>query len=399
VSSPDLASARASEAQAGGVPAQQAAPQALEQDPAWAANYRRRVGRRRRRWRVLIGILGTALALVIGLLLVVLHTGPTDVTIPLAFSQSSYGAEFEPVPIIDVTIGRDHTVPVLLDTGSIGLHVFASAMSASSWPGVEVWSQRETIQTLDGTLFSGNVASATLGFGSLKTTKPVPFQVIDATRCGDDVLDVGCQPGGDEAGLEAVGADGIMGIGLHGPVPGDPVTNPLLSLPGKFGQVWTLNMTNESVGGNGGLILGPPPLSHPLVRISLTSIGSSYGEPDWNDYPQLCWLIGQYRMCGPTILDSGSNFADIGSPHLYTHAIAEQGLQPRLVGGDQAVSISLPGHSEAFWSFDVTGPGPGAVAVADVRWPFLDTGEGVFISLEVQYNDAAGTITVAQPGS
>jgi hypothetical protein len=66
---------------------------------------------------------------------------------------------------------------------------------------------------------------------------------------------------------------------------------------------------------------------------------------------------------------------------------------------DQAVSISLPGRSEAFWSFDATGPGPGAVAVADARWPFLDTGEGVFLAFEIQYNNAAGTIAIAEPGS
>jgi hypothetical protein len=332
------------------------------------------------------------------LLVVVLHTGPTDVTIPLTFDQSSYGAAFDPPPIITVTIGRDHTVPVLLDTGSVGLHVFASAASASSWLGVRVWSQRETVQTLDGTLLSGTVASAILELGSLKTTRAVPFQLIDATSCGDNGLGVSCQAGGDEDALNAIGADGIMGIGMDGPPPGDPVTNPLLSLPGKFGRVWTVDMTDATVGGNGELILGSPPLSHPLVRLSLNSMGSSDGEPIWDDYPELCWLIGQYRMCGPTLLDSGSSFADIGSPHLYTHAISEPGL-PRLLGGDQSVSISLPGRSEAFWSFDVTGPGAGAVAVADGRWPFLDTGEGVFLALEIQYDNAAGTIAIAEPGS
>jgi hypothetical protein len=399
---PDSGSVRTPEAHAGGVPAQQtstAAFQALEQDPAWAASYRLGASRRRRRRQIVMAIVGTALALVLASLLVlVLPARPTDVTIPLTFDQSSYGAAVDPPPIIDVAIGRDHTVPVLLDTGSIGLHIFASAISASTWRGVRVSSQRETAQTLDGTLMSGTVASATLGFGSLRTARPVAFQLIDSTSCSNDGLGVSCQPGGDEASLEAVGADGIMGIGLHGPPPGDPVTNPLLSLPGKFGRVWTLDMTNASAGGNGELILGPPPLSHPLVRLSLTSMGSSYGEPAWNDYPELCWLFGQYRMCGPTILDSGSNFADIGSPHLYRHAIAEPGL-PRLIGGIQSVSISLPGRSVPFWAFDVTGPGAGAVAVADVKWPFLDTGEGVFMSCEVQYNNAAGTIAIAEPGN
>jgi hypothetical protein len=188
-----------------------------------------------------------------------------------------------------------------------------------------------------------------------------------------------------------------MGIGLHGPPPGDPVTNPLLSLPGKFGWVWTVDMTNSGTGENGALVLGSPALAHPLVRLSLTSMGSSHGDLIWNDYPDLCWLIGQHHRCGPTILDSGSSFADIGSPHLYVHAVPLPGLG-RLISGDQAVSISLPGHSAAFWSFDATGPGSGAVSVANVGWPFLDTGEGVFLAFEVQYNNAAGTIAVANPG-
>ncbi len=396
LSLPVSTSATGLKAQAIGFPDPQASMASFES--AWEAAYRLRLGRRRRRRQISAGVAGTTLALVVALLLVVLHTGPTDVTVPLTFDQSSYGAAFDPPPIIDVTIGQSHTVAVLLDTGSVGLHIFASAASASTWPGVKVWSQGETVETLDGTLLTGPVASATLRFGSLKTTKPVPFQLIEATRCSNSGLGISCQTGSDEDALEAVGADGIMGIGLDGPAPGDPVTNPLLSLPGKFGRIWTVDMTNAGTGENGELVLGPPLLRHPLVRLSLNSMGSSDGEPTWNDEPELCWAIGQYHLCGPTILDSGSSFADIGSPHLYVHAVSLPGL-PRLVNGDQAVSISLPGHSAAFWSFDVTGPGPGAVSVADVRWPFLDTGEGVFLAFEVQYDNAAGTIAVANPGS
>jgi Protein of unknown function (DUF3443) len=376
-----------------GIPVRQAEP-----DPAWQSAYRRRLGTRRRRRQIRAGVAGTVLALAVAVLVVVLHTGPADVTIPLTFDQSSYGAAFDPPPIVDVTIGRDHTIPVLLDTGSVGLHIFASARSAASWAGVKVSSEHETIQTLDGTLMAGPVASATLQFGSLRTTRPVPFQLITATRCGDNGLRVSCQSGGDEAGLQEDGADGFMGIGLDGPAPGDPVTNPLLSLPGRFGRVWTVDMTNESEGENGELVLGPPPLPHPLVRLPLQSIGSSHGASLWNDEPELCWVIGQYRLCGPTILDSGSSFADIGSPHLYPHAIAESGL-PRLLAGNQPVSLSLPGHSGAFWAFDPSGPGPAAVAVADVRWPFLDTGEGAFLAFQIQYDNTSGTITIANPGS
>jgi hypothetical protein len=366
----------------------------LAEDPSWQAAYRLRLGKRRRRQIAA----GTALALVVAMMVVVLHPGPTDVTVPLTFDQSSYGAAFDPPPIIDVTIGQDHVVPVLLDTGSVGLHIFANAISASSWPGVKVWSERETVQTLDGTLWSGTIASATLRFGSLRTRSAVPFQLIDAERCGEDGLGLSCVSDGQQDALKAVGADGILGIGMDGPAPGDPVINPLLSLPGKFGRAWTVDMTNASAGGSGALILGPPPLHQPLVRLKLTSMGSSHGEPIWDDQPELCWVIGQYRLCGPTIFDSGSDFADIGSPHLYTHAIPEPGL-PRLIGGNEAVSISLPGHSTAFWAFDATGPGVGAVAVADARWPFLDTGEGAFLSFEIQYNNAAGTIEIANPGT
>jgi hypothetical protein len=401
LSLPDSTSAGDFKAQVSGVPDPQASMPILasgKQDPAWEAAYRLRLGRRRRRRQISAGIGGATLALVVALLLLALQTGPTYVTVPLTYDQSSYGAAFDPPPIIDVTIGRGHTAAVLLDTGSIGLHIFASAASAATWPGVTVWSKRETIQTLDGTLMSGPVASATLRFGSLTTTKSVPFQLVETSSCSNNGLRISCEPGGDEDGLKAIGADGIMGIGLHGPPPGDPVTNPLLSLPGKFGRIWTVDMTNFGTGEIGVLVLGPPPLPHPLARLSLTSIGSSHGDPIWNDYPELCWLIGQYHRCGPTILDSGSSFADIGSPHLYRRAVQLPGL-PRLVSGNQAVSISLPGHSAAFWSFDVTGPGSGAVSVADARWPFLDTGEGVFLALEVQYDNAAGTIAVANPGS
>jgi hypothetical protein len=360
--------------------------------------YRATLRRRRRRRQAAGGIAGTVLALLTALLVAVVHGGPASVVVPLTFDQRPYGDAFNPPPIVRVVIGRNHAVPVLVDTGSVGLRVFAGAISVARSSGVTMWPQRERVQSLDGTIWSGAVASATLRFGSLATARPVPFQIIDAATCGANPLKISCYRGADQRAMSAVGADGILGIGLNGPHPGSPVTNPLLSLPGKYGRVWTLDMTDAIGGGTGALILGASPFDHPIVRIRLSPLGSSELAQTWNDEPDLCWMISTRRMCGPTVFDSGATFGYIGSPGLYGRAISPGPQLPRLIAANQAVSISLPHHRAAFWSFDTSGPGSSAVAVADTKWPFLDTGEEAFLTFKFQYDNRSGTIELENPG-
>jgi len=151
-----------------------------------------------------------------------------------------------------------------------------------------------------------------------------------------------------------MGVDGILGIGLHGPAASSPVINPLLSLPGKYGRVWMLDMTNAVGDGTGALTLGPSPFDRPLVRIQLSPLGPPQPAKIWNDEPDLCWMIANHRMCGPTVFDSGATFGYIGSTGLYAQAISPGPELPRLIPANQAVSISIPGHRAAFWSFDTS---------------------------------------------
>jgi hypothetical protein len=337
--------------------------------------------------------------LLAALIISFISKGPASVVVPLTFDQKPFGDAFNPPPIMQLVIGTNHAVPVLVDTGSIGLRVFAGSISVTPASGVTMSSQREQVQTLDGTILSGTVASATLRIGTLATVKPVPFQIVDTTRCGASPLKVGCYRGEDQRVLKTIGVDGILGIGLHGPAPGSAVTNPLLSLPGRYGRVWMLDMTNAVGGGAGALTLGPSPFDHPIARIQLSSLASQQSANAWNDEPDLCWMIATHRMCGPTLFDSGATFGYVGSPSLYARAISPDPGLPRLIAGNQPVSISLPGHRAAFWSFDASGPGSSAVAVANASWPFLDTGEEAFLNFDFQYDNSSGTIALANPSS
>jgi len=140
-------------------------PDAALQDPSWQAIYR--VGLRRRRRQVVGGLAGTALALLTALLIGLIHKGSASVVVPLTFDQKPYGDVFNPPPIMQLVIGKNQAIPVLVDTGSVGLRVFAGAISVAPASGVAMTSQREQVQTLDGTILSGTVASATLRFGTL----------------------------------------------------------------------------------------------------------------------------------------------------------------------------------------------------------------------------------------
>jgi hypothetical protein len=129
-------------------------------------------------------------------------------------------------PCVTVTVCETngttcHTInDILLDTGSYGLRVFKSVLTANSITltptslgGSNTLS--ECVEYGDGSKQWGPVAQAYVGLGS-EPHVLVPIQVIDSTAVGESTECSGAveSPDGNNDSIAAAGFNGILGVGL-----------------------------------------------------------------------------------------------------------------------------------------------------------------------------------------
>lgn len=373
-----------------------------ELDPVWRDAYRAACRRRRRRRRgVVVASLLAGCLLVAGLAVWALPSPGGPITVPLYFGQGNgpYGPDANSPPAIDVTVGDNAPIPVVLDTGSVGLRVFTGEIDTAAADGVHVGSATDQVAFADGSVWSGRVATARLGIGGLTTAGPVPFELVEKVGC--EPGRAGCPSAGGLAAVEGYSAFGVLGVGLGGPAAGDPALNPLTALPGVYGRIWTIDLAQYG-GSNevaGTLTLGDgPPVAGSSVVLHLAPLGSASGVPLWDDQPTLCWTIGRQRTCQPTVFDSGADYVVVGSADYGGPTTSLGSGEPDIVEQVEPVSLSLPGSATAFYSFDSgASPGTSAVAVQPGRVPVLNSGCQAFFDLVFRYDVTAGTITVVNP--
>ena len=132
-------------------------------------------------------------------------TNPVVVPLSVAGGQGSPGGTS---PIVEVQVGASNPVPVILDTGSSGLHIFATAVDTTPGARVSVTSEKSNITYAGGHRFTGVVASAVITIGTQATATPVPFSLVNNASC--IASKPTCAAAGGVAGFEAkTGADGI----------------------------------------------------------------------------------------------------------------------------------------------------------------------------------------------
>ena len=86
-------------------------------------------------------------------------------------------------PHVEVRVGNSNPVPVLLDTGSSGLHIFDTAVNTGTGSGVTLTSQPANITYAGGHRFTGVVANAVVTIGSYATKLPVSFAYVEQAFC------------------------------------------------------------------------------------------------------------------------------------------------------------------------------------------------------------------------
>ena len=311
--------------------------------------------------------------------------GSPSVSVPV----SVLGGQGEPggaSPTVQITVGGWGPIPVTLDTGSSGLHVFAGAVNAGS--GVTVSDQTSNITYAGGFHFQGVVASAVIKLGGATTTGPVPFALVQSAWCTAAKPD--CPAANGISGYESrEGVDGVLGIGMQSSEGG--VTSPILGMAGPLGKRWSLHLDGSS----GQLVLGARVIgSGELIALfQLKSNGSSDGHPLWADNQiPLCVTAGSTHACIPALFDSGTASVQISGPALDQVPTAP-GTSQVVSGTPIAVAVS---GQPPFWSFTAGSEKSADLVLvkSDRPYPFLNSGVQAFYDFTITYNAKKGHVTL-----
>jgi hypothetical protein len=309
------------------------------------------------------------------------------ITVPvtvLGGQGTSQGAR----PTVEVRVGNSNPVPVLLDTGSSGLHIFNTAVNTGTGSGVTLTSQPSNITYSGGHRFTGVVANAVVTIGSSATQMPVSFAYVEQASC--IASKPTCPAAGGIPGFEQSGTYGILGIGTQSS--GGGIVSPILGMPGSLGNKWSLHLA----GASGTLTLGAKLLgAGSAAAIPMRQIGSSAGSALWADSSlPLCLSVGQFNACVPGLFDSGTYTMQVSGPVL--------GQAPTITGTDHVVagtpvSVTLSGASAPFWTFTAgTTKSANLVTVKTGRRPFVNTGVQAFYDFTITYDDTSGQILLSR---
>jgi hypothetical protein len=344
-----------------------------------------------------IGIsVGAAVAIVSGSLVVanaVSGAGqaraPVPVPVPVKVPVAVIGGQGSPGganPTVEVTVGKWGPVPVLLDTGSSGLHIFAGAVNGGS--GVTVTTRKSNITYAGGYRFKGLVASGVVTLGTQATSGPVSFALVQSASC--IASKPGCDASGGIAGFEGDrGVDGILGIGTESS--GGGIISPILGMPGGLGDTWSLHLAGDS----GQLTLGAavPSGSGAAATIDMESGGSAGGRALWaDDRLPLCVTGGSERECVHGLFDSGTPATQISGPEL-DQVPTFTGTTQVLAGTPMAVAVR--GAASPFWSFTAgTTKSSDLVRVMDGQGPFFNSGVQAFYDFTISYDETTGSVSL-----
>ena len=309
------------------------------------------------------------------------RSGPVAIPISINGGQgSAVGAR----PMVKVRVGRSKPVPLLLDTGSSGLRIFAPVVRTGPGSGVTVTSRRNVITYAGGHRFAGVVASAVVKIGAQATAGPVPFSLVQRASC--TTAKPSCPAAGGIPGAMRDGVYGVLGIGTG--KSGGGVISPVLGMPGPLGRRWSLHLRKRS----GSLVLGaaaPKPRSV-AATLQLPPRGSRGAIRFWADArAPVCLAVGAVRTCVPGLFDSGTFQMQIWGSPLDTVPTEPGGA--RVLQGTK-VSISPAGSGKSFWTFRAGTTKSDDTVTVHAGRPFVNFGVQAYYAFTVTLDDRTGTL-------
>jgi hypothetical protein len=159
---------------------------------------------------------------------------PASVTIPLAIQQTTVDGSLGQgthAPLVTVSVGGGPSVPVLLDTGSSGLRIFADKAGTAASTGT---ANQDSFAS--GLTYFGTVAMANATIGGVVLPSPVPVQIVSEvcpTSAGALLFDGTCGNGmpSESPLIERAGTYGILGVRADPASATNGVYSPLGHLP------------------------------------------------------------------------------------------------------------------------------------------------------------------------
>ncbi len=292
-----------------------------------------------------------------------------------------------PMLTVDVAVGGASAVPLLIDTGSPGLRIFADKVG-----GVNV-TRTETpvdVKFADGTRFIGVEASAPVSFGGLSTKGAIKIQLITAVGCADGKPSCAGAIGIDKFAAEQPFA-GLLGIGLQA----DAIYSPISQL--DSGSPTAISISADPVTGSGVLRFNQLPAA-PLATFDMpawTQPRQPNGYPAWaSNQAQACWAYGgQTTRCVPTAFDTGS-------PTLFTDSSVPGA--PQVTGqvpSGTSIALSASAGGPTIWSVrSGETPGRNTVAVESLDGGNnVNSGLSIFRSNAVTFDLQNGKVLIGPP--
>ena len=171
------------------------------------------------------------------------------------------------LPTIEVQLGNDRPVRLLLDTASVGIRVLHDDLAIGPRSSIVVGTTSDNVTFTDGVRLTGVIARTTFKLGAVKI-RSIPFQYVTSVSCDSSG---GC-PAFTDSGREQI--DGIFGTSISPPQRSDPIINALMELPSSYRGTWRINYGASLQGASTGtLILGAPTPNHPTAVIKLRPAG------------------------------------------------------------------------------------------------------------------------------
>jgi PE-PGRS family protein with aspartyl peptidase-like domain/uncharacterized protein DUF3443 len=285
--------------------------------------------------------------------------------------------------LVPISVNRSPPINVLLDTGSSGLRIFASALRHLS-PG-----SRPLSANFGGELWSGHRASATISIGAVTAPHPIALQRVEALSCASS--DAHC--GGSkrmERSYTDRGIHGILGVGLRRD-PGSDIYSPIAQLSSPLDEGFTIR-TDGFGSTTAQLELGLPDSSGG-TGVALKRAGRlPNGGPAWaDDQVEICFRINHRATnppCSPTVIDSGSNNDVVYAKNRLGRAVTKDGI---LAPGN----VFEARHPSAFdLEFRIGAPATSSVDVVEVQSTEAMSILGIetFFRYDVQFDLVHGRI-------
>jgi hypothetical protein len=234
-------------------------------------------------------------------------SGSPSTTVPIVVHDKfTAGLEGMLIPVRVGSAGAA-TAQVVLDTGSSGLRILASAIDASTYQRTGTM----LTETFDnGMVFDGEQATAIVAVGDAATPQAIDIEVVDDVSCSATTPD--CIGSAGASVLTDVGTMGIFGVGLRG-YSDSTLFSAVAQLPAAQ-QSYAIHL--DAGGTTGSLAIGLSTddfASYQLVPLAPDPSGAQHPNtvPAWNDAAvPVCFAVAGSAVTQPcadeTLFDSGT---------------------------------------------------------------------------------------------